>query len=61
MRLADEAGAKKLLFFHHDPNRTDKELDEIVARVRDEAQARGSALDIGAASEGADYTLETTT
>ena len=33
VRLAESGGAKKLLFFHHDPKRTDEELDTIVART----------------------------
>ena len=49
---------KQLLFFHHDPMRSDDELDAIVERVRDEALARGSAIEIGAAVEGMDYRLE---
>ena len=58
LRLAEEGGVGKLLFFHHDPTRTDDELDTIVARVRDGALARGSRLEIDAAAEGADIPLE---
>jgi ribonuclease BN (tRNA processing enzyme) len=58
LRLAEEGGVGKLLFFHHDPTRTDDELDSIVARLRDEALARGSSLEIGAATEGVDLPLE---
>lgn len=58
VRLAEESGAKKLLFFHHDPTRSDDELDSIVARQRDEALARNSTLELEAAVEGMDYELE---
>ena len=56
--LAEEAEVKKLLFFHHDPERPDDEIDEIVNRLREEALARGSSLEMEAAAEGLDYTLE---
>ncbi len=58
LRLAEEAGVKRLRFFHHDPTRSDDELDGIVARLRDGALARGSNLELDAASEGADLVLE---
>lgn len=57
VRLAEEAGVKKLLLFHHDPTRWDDELDTIVARLRDSALARGARLDIEAAAEGVDIRL----
>lgn len=55
--LADEAGVKRLLFFHHDPTRDDSELAEIVARARDKAASEGKSFEIDAASEGADIFL----
>jgi phosphoribosyl 1,2-cyclic phosphodiesterase len=57
VRLAEEGGVKKLLLFHHDPTRSDDELDAIVSRLRDSALARGSQLDIEAAAEGVDIRL----
>lgn len=54
LRLAEEGGVKKLLFFHHDPMRTDEELDRILARLRDEALARGSTVELEMATEGVD-------
>lgn len=56
LRLAEEGEVKKLLFFHHDPERSDDELDEIVDRLRAEALARGCSLEMDAAAEGIDYT-----
>jgi phosphoribosyl 1,2-cyclic phosphodiesterase len=58
VRLAEEAEVKKLLFFHHDPERSDDDLDRIVSRVRDDALARGCAVDMAAAAEGIEFTLE---
>ena len=58
VRLAEEGGVGQLLFFHHDPTRTDDDLDEIVARMKDDALARGSSVEIGAATEGVDIKLE---
>jgi phosphoribosyl 1,2-cyclic phosphodiesterase len=57
-RLAKEGGVKELLFFHHDPNRTDEQLDEIVARQQDAVAASGSGLIVAAAKESVYYTLE---
>lgn len=54
MDLADEAGAKKLLFFHHDPRRVDTELSDLVARLRDEALSLGYSFEVDAAAEGID-------
>jgi len=61
VRLAEEGGVGRLLFFHHDPNRTDEELDRIVADVRDEALSRGSSVMIDAAAEEIDIPLESGT
>jgi phosphoribosyl 1,2-cyclic phosphodiesterase len=44
--LAQEAGAKRLLLFHHDPARTDNQIDAIVAGYR------GGPLKVEAAAEG---------
>jgi ribonuclease BN (tRNA processing enzyme) len=58
LRLAEETGVKRLLFFHHDPTRSDGELETIVSRLRDGALARGSKLDLAAAAEGVDLKLK---
>ncbi len=52
LELADEAGVKRLLFFHHAPDREDAELSEIVADRRDKALSRGFRFEIDAAAEG---------
>ena len=58
LRLAEDTGTKRLLFFHHDPTRSDAELDAIVERLREDAAARGVAMEIDAAAEGVDMILE---
>ena len=44
--LAQEACARKLVLFHHDPSRTDDEIDALVAAHR------GGPVDVVAAAEG---------
>ena len=51
VELAHESGAKKVLFFHHDPSRCDQELSEIVDSHRVQAAARGYSVEIDAAAE----------
>jgi phosphoribosyl 1,2-cyclic phosphodiesterase len=46
--LAAAAGAKRLVLFHHDPSRTDHQIDAIVARYR----ADGAPVAVDAAFEG---------
>lgn len=48
--VALAAGAKRLVLFHHDPTRSDGQVDELVAAARD--RAKGSDLVIDAATEG---------
>jgi phosphoribosyl 1,2-cyclic phosphodiesterase len=52
VRLAEDAGVRRLYFFHHAPERTDAELLEILDEFRADLGRRGSALELGAASEG---------
>ena len=45
------AGAKRLVLFHHDPRRTDKEIDTIASRYQDaavpvEAATGGLVIDL---------------
>ena len=51
VHLADRAGAKAVLLFHHDPNRTDDEVDSIVVSFAD------AAVPVAAAIEGSTLTL----
>jgi ribonuclease BN (tRNA processing enzyme) len=47
VRLGELAGARSVLLFHHDPNRTDDEVDALVATFA------GAPLPVSAAAEGA--------
>ena len=46
------ARAKRLALFHHDPDRRDELVDEILETARQRAASAGSALEIFAAAEG---------
>ena len=46
VRIAKECGAKRLVLFHHDPERTDDEMDEMVEAASDKFDS------VTAASEG---------
>ncbi|HEX5723892.1 MAG TPA: MBL fold metallo-hydrolase [Longimicrobiaceae bacterium] len=52
VRLAEDAEVRRLFLFHHFPDRTDAQLDEVAARLRDELAARGSPLQVAVACEG---------
>lgn len=54
--LALEASVKRLGLFHHDPNRTDDELDQNVDRCRERIQKAGGTLECFGCAEG--MTLE---
>jgi phosphoribosyl 1,2-cyclic phosphodiesterase len=54
--VAREAGAKCLVLFHHDPARTDDELDGLLARARDQA-ASTAVSEVLAAYEGLTISL----
>jgi phosphoribosyl 1,2-cyclic phosphodiesterase len=50
VRLAERAGVRRLLLFHHDPPRTDDAVDELARAARQVAGPTG--LDVTAAAEG---------
>lgn len=50
--LAEAAGVRRLLFFHHAPDRTDAELSGLLGAQRAELRRRASPLEIGMAAEG---------
>jgi phosphoribosyl 1,2-cyclic phosphodiesterase len=58
LRLGAEAGVKKLLFSHHDPSRTDYELDAVVAKMREDAARSGADMVVEAAKEGVDSRMD---
>jgi phosphoribosyl 1,2-cyclic phosphodiesterase len=55
--LAQMAGVRNLLLTHHDPSRSDVEVQEIVDQARQLAAAKGSPPSIDGAREGACYRL----
>ncbi len=56
--LAVRAGVKQLFFFHHAPERTDAELNQILSRFRSQVQERGLDLGVHAAFEGKQVLIE---
>lgn len=46
------ANVKRLVFTHHDPERDDESLDQIVSEVRAKVEAADRSLEISAAAEG---------
>lgn len=52
MRLAERAGVRRLYFFHHAPDRLDRELAAILAARRADVAGRASAVELHAAAEG---------
>lgn len=57
VRFAHAASVRRLLLFHHHPDRTDAQLDVIVERLRRDARAAGITLEIDAAVEGLEIVL----
>jgi phosphoribosyl 1,2-cyclic phosphodiesterase len=58
--LAQDAGVKQLVLFHHEPEHDDKEMDELLAAARKFAKRDGAArggLQVVAAQEGMKVTL----
>jgi len=57
LTLAHDAGVKKLVLFHHEPEHGDKEMDGLVAAARKFVKTRGGSLEVDAAQEGMKVTL----
>ncbi len=55
--LALEAGVKQLALFHHDPDRSDDDLDRQLEFCRQRIQKAGSPLHCVAAAEGMEFLL----
>ena len=55
--LAIEAGVKSLGLFHHDPDRTDDDLDRQVGYCQERIQRRGRMTECFAAAEGMEINL----
>ncbi len=52
LHVAQQANAKRLVLFHHDPSHTDAEVDRIVAQCRAEIAQRGLTIECLGAVEG---------
>jgi phosphoribosyl 1,2-cyclic phosphodiesterase len=50
--LAQDAGAKQLVLFHHEPEHGDKDMDGLVAAARKYATSKRGSLEVDAAREG---------
>jgi phosphoribosyl 1,2-cyclic phosphodiesterase len=57
LEMALQGHVKRLMFFHHDPDRTDSDLDKQLEKIQLLAKTRGAAIEIGAASEGLEILL----
>ena len=55
--LAQEAGVKRLVLFHHEPEHGDDAMDGLVAAASRYAKSRGRPLEVTAAQEGMQLTL----
>ncbi len=54
VRVASEAGARRLMLFHHDPAHSDKQIDRMLTHARHVASRQ---LEVSAASEGMSVNL----
>jgi len=57
LQLALDADVKRLVLFHHDPSRTDAQLDEILANSREWMASRSAEIEVSLAREGESYQL----
>jgi phosphoribosyl 1,2-cyclic phosphodiesterase len=58
VRLAEDAGVKRLCFFHHAPTRSDAELLDVLERARATLAGRGGSLELAVASEGEELLIQ---
>jgi phosphoribosyl 1,2-cyclic phosphodiesterase len=58
IRLAEDAGVRKLFLFHHAPGRTDTDLVRILDELRTDLERRGSTLELDMAAEGEELLVE---
>lgn len=56
INTAHKAGVKKVYFFHHDPLRTDDQLDELLAEYREKVNGR-TPVELHLAQEGLEILL----
>lgn len=53
--LAIAAGVRRLVLFHHAPDRSDNEVDQLLTEARRMVQRRGAVLTVDAATEGLSF------
>jgi len=58
LELAERSGVKQVFFFHHAPERSDRELNHILQGYRNEVGERGLNLEVHAAFEGKQVLIE---
>jgi len=56
-RLGLEANVKHLIFFHHEPDRSDDEIEMILEKFRKERDNLKISMKLDAATEGLSYTI----
>jgi len=52
LALARDAEVKRLILYHHDPNRTDEDMDEVVAGCREWVERERASFTVEGAVEG---------
>jgi phosphoribosyl 1,2-cyclic phosphodiesterase len=57
VELAAEAGCRRLVLFHHEPEHDDAALDRLLEETRRSARAIAPKLEVDAAAEGAELAL----
>ena len=57
VELAADAGAKRLVLFHHEPEHDDAALDGLLAAAQRSAKRRGASVEVIAAQEGMQLSL----
>ena len=57
LQLAIDSNAKRLALFHHDPDRSDEQVDSLVAECVKVVRSKGLSLHVFAAAEGMTETI----
>jgi phosphoribosyl 1,2-cyclic phosphodiesterase len=57
VRLAEDAGVRRLALFHHAPDRGDAELERMAGELRQEMETRGATVELRVAAEGEETAL----
>jgi phosphoribosyl 1,2-cyclic phosphodiesterase len=55
--LAQDAGVRRLVLFHHEPEHDDREMDGLIVAARKFAKKRDEPLEVSAAQEGVKVTV----